>query len=355
MATLTLEGVSSAERAAGRRVDEVDLDIADGAFAVLLGPTGSGKATLLRLVAGLERIGAGTLMIDGRPANAVAPGARDIAMVFQDDALYPHMTVQENLAFGLANRGERRQTIEVKVAEAAEALGVADVLRQRPCTLSAGQRRRAALARAMVRSPKLFLFDEPLDGLDTALKAELKSEIKRLHKELGVTMLFATHDPTEAMALGDQVALLQEGRIVQSGTPEALYQKPATRFVAEFIGMPQINILPCDVRQGAVWFGDVGFAHLDRVDGTSVSIGVRPEHFKLREVGSSPLGGVVEAVEFQGADAFVRVGILKHRENHRVIVRVAPEQAPEEGIGVGVDMTPGKAMIFDENGSRVSN
>jgi len=354
MATLTFEGVSKTDAGPDGPVHDIDLDIADGAFVALIGQPGAGGPTLLRLVAGLERISRGALLIDGRSVTGLSPAARDIAMVFRDDALYPHMTVRENLAYGLRNRGEDKASIAVKIDEAAAGLGIDGALSARPNALSAEQRRRVAIGRAIVRSPKLYLFDDPLADLDATRRSQLRLVIKRLHRELGVTTLYATSDLAEAMTLADRIVLMNEGRIEQDATPDEFYAAPATLFAARSLASPAMNFLPAEVRQGAVWFGDVGFAHLDRPDNMKVTIGVRPEHFRLRDVGSSPLGGVVDEIEHRGSEILVHVSVLKDRVTHHLVVRAAPEEAPEIGLAVGIDLVPGKEHVFDEAGRRVS-
>ena len=353
MAGVALEGLKKTYHGGVDAVRGVDLDIRDGEFVVIVGPSGCGKSTLLRMVAGLEAITEGNLLIDGKKVNKLEPGERDIAMVFQNYALYPHMSVYQNLAYGLKNRGEKRSTIDTKVREAADALGIGELLARRPRELSGGQRQRVAMGRAIVRSPKVFLFDEPLSNLDAKLRIQMRLEIKRLQRELGVTALYVTHDQVEAMTLADRLVAMNAGQVEQIGTPMELYDRPATKFVAGFIGTPPMNFLPGEVRQGAVWFGEVGFAHLDRIDGTKVEVGVRPEHFQLKEVGVTPLGGVVDMVEHTGSDVYVHVGIIKDRKPFTLTVRAKPGEVPEEGLGVGVDMVPGKEHIFDEKGKRI--
>ncbi|MGF1447267.1 MAG: ABC transporter ATP-binding protein [Pikeienuella sp.] len=353
MATVMLEKLTKSYARGTDAVEGVDLEIRDGEFIVIVGPSGCGKTTLLRMIAGLETASSGAILIDGRKVNRLEPGDRDIAMVFQNYALYPHMTVYENLAYGLKNRGESRSEIRRKVRAASESLEIADLLKRRPRQLSGGQRQRVAMGRAIVRQPKLFLFDEPLSNLDAKLRVAMRLEIKRLQRELGTTAVYVTHDQVEAMTLADRLVVMNEGKIEQVGTPLELYETPKSLFVAGFIGSPPMNILPAIVRDGAVWFGDVGFCHLDRPEETPVNIGVRPEHFILRPVGATPLGGSVELVEHLGSDVFVHVDVLRDREMHRLVVRLRGEPAPEEGTGVGVDLEPGKLRLFDQDGSAI--
>ncbi|MEL6220329.1 MAG: ATP-binding cassette domain-containing protein, partial [Pseudomonadota bacterium] len=252
------------------------------------------------------------------------------------------------------NRGERRSVIRKKVKEAADRLELKGLLGRKPRELSGGQRQRVAMGRAIVRSPKLFLFDEPLSNLDAKLRVSMRLEIKRLQREYATTSLYVTHDQVEAMTLADRLVAMNGGQIEQVGTPMELYERPASLFVAGFIGTPPMNILPAKSRDGGIWFGDVGFAKIDRPDGTELSVGVRPEHFRLVPVGTTPLGGTVEMIEQLGADSYVHVDILQDRKMHRVIVR-ANAELPEEGMGIGLDLEPGRLSVFDADGKRVAH
>jgi len=354
MATVTLEGLKKTFRGGVEAVKGIDLEIAEGEFIVIVGPSGCGKSTLLRMVAGLERITEGTLSIDGQPVNRLEPGERDIAMVFQNYALYPHMTAYQNMAYGLRNRGESRQMIEAKVQEAAAALGLAELLHRRPSELSGGQRQRVAMGRAIVRSPKVFLFDEPLSNLDAKLRIQMRLEIKRLQRELGVTSLYVTHDQVEAMTLADRLVAMNEGRAEQIGTPMELYERPASRFVAGFIGTPPMNFLPAQVQEGAVWFGEVGFAYLDRPNGTSVTVGIRPEHFILTELEQSPLHGQVEMIEHLGAETYAHIAVTAGEGRHTLTVRVPEGRHVEEGGQIGLDIFADRLRLFDPEGHVVA-
>ncbi|MEM9144548.1 MAG: sn-glycerol-3-phosphate ABC transporter ATP-binding protein UgpC [Pseudomonadota bacterium] len=354
MATVTMEGLAKTYRGGVDAVQGIDLEIADGELIVIVGPSGCGKSTLLRMVAGLESITKGTLKIDGQKVNRKEPGERDIAMVFQNYALYPHMTVFENLAYGLKNRGIRRPAIKRKVRDAAERLELGGLLARRPRELSGGQRQRVAMGRAIVRSPKLFLFDEPLSNLDAKLRVSMRLEIKRLQRELETTSLYVTHDQVEAMTLADRLVAMNGGRIEQVGSPLELYERPSSLFVAGFIGTPPMNILPAMTRDGGIWFGEVGFAKTDKPDGTELSVGVRPEHFRLVPLGTTPLGGTVEMIEHLGADTYVHIDLLQDRKMHRVIVRTGSE-VPEDGMGIGLDLEPGRLSVFDTDGQRIEH
>jgi multiple sugar transport system ATP-binding protein len=241
VADITLEGVVK-DYGSVRAVHGVDLHVADGQFVAFVGPSGCGKSTMLRMIAGLEEVTQGAVRIDGRVVNDVEPRGRDVAMVFQDYALYPHMSVADNIGFGLKMRGVPSDAIARQVREAAAILQIGDYLDRKPGQLSGGQRQRVAMGRAIVRKPTAFLFDEPLSNLDAKLRVEMRTQIKRLHAMLGSTMIYVTHDQTEAMTLADRIVVLRDGRIVQEGPPMELYSRPNCRFVAEFIGSPQMNI-----------------------------------------------------------------------------------------------------------------
>jgi multiple sugar transport system ATP-binding protein len=289
----------------------VDIDIADGSFTVLVGPSGCGKSTLLRMIAGLEHVSDGEIQIGGKRMNEVLPKQRDIAMVFQNYALYPHMTVRKNMSFSLKLAKVDSATIETKVKNAAEILGLTQLLDRYPRQLSGGQRQRVAMGRAIVRDPQVFLYDEPLSNLDAKLRVAMRTELKELHQRLKTTSVYVTHDQVEAMTMGDQIVVMKEGRIEQAGRPLDLYDYPANMFVAGFIGSPAMNFLP-----GVVVRSD-NAAHVELVDrtrielpansparhGQTVKFGTRPEHLVLAREGGIPVQ--VVAVEPTGADTFV--------------------------------------------------
>ncbi|MGJ7546378.1 ABC transporter ATP-binding protein [Variovorax sp. LT1R16] len=289
----------------------VDIDIPDGSFTVLVGPSGCGKSTLLRMIAGLEEIHGGEIRIGERRVNDLPPKERDIAMVFQNYALYPHMTVRDNMAFSLALAKADKATIETKVKRAAEILALVPLLDRYPRQLSGGQRQRVAMGRAIVRDPQVFLFDEPLSNLDAKLRVAMRSEIKELHQRLKTTSIYVTHDQIEAMTMGDKIVVMRDGRIEQTGSPLELYDHPANQFVAGFIGSPSMNFLPGTLRRGA------GAAHVELHDGTllaaplqaggtdgqPVVYGTRPEHLTLAASGGIPSRVVV--MEPTGMDTFV--------------------------------------------------
>lgn len=284
-------------------VRDVSFEVKSGEFCVLVGPSGCGKSTTLRMVAGLEEITEGELQIGGRVVNNVAPRDRDIAMVFQSYALYPHMTVYENMAFGLRIRKMPNREIDTRVQEAAKTLGISEYLQRKPKALSGGQRQRVAMGRAIVRNPQVFLFDEPLSNLDAQLRLQMRIEIARLHRRLGATTLYVTHDQVEAMTLADRIAVLKDGDLQQYDSPLNIYKKPANRFVATFIGSPSMNLLSGE-RQGDRFVGegfDIGLP--ENLTADVAEIGVRPQAFELCEDGT--LVGEVDFVEALGSETFV--------------------------------------------------
>jgi multiple sugar transport system ATP-binding protein len=300
MAFLQLKGI---EKNFGpvRAIKGIDLTIEKGEFVVFVGPSGCGKSTLLRLIAGLEPIDAGSLILDGRDITQLSSSKRDLAMVFQSYALYPHMTVAENMSFALRLANEDKAVIKEKVDRAAKILNLTDYLARTPKELSGGQRQRVAIGRAIVRAPKVFLFDEPLSNLDAALRGQTRLEIVKLHRELGATTIYVTHDQVEAMTMADRVVVLRDGAIEQVGSPLELYDRPANRFVAQFIGTPQMNVLAAaDLPVLAQLMGGATALH----DGF---VGIRPEHVSLRPAGEGLLNARVEMVESLGSDSVVYV------------------------------------------------
>ena len=294
LAELTLRGIIK-RYGALEVIHGVDLDIRHGEFVVFVGPSGCGKTTLLRMIAGLEEISGGELCIDGARVNEVAPAKRKIAMVFQSYALYPHMTVYNNLAFGLQTAGEKKDVIDQRVQHAAKLLKIESYLQRKPKALSGGQRQRVAIGRAIVREPRLFLFDEPLSNLDAELRVQMRVELSKLHAELGSTMIYVTHDQVEAMTMADRIVALREGRIEQAGTPLELYNEPANRFVAGFIGSPKMNFLDGKVAGHNGSGVDVLLEGGDTVSlplassamasGAPICVGIRPEHVQLADTG----------------------------------------------------------------------
>jgi sn-glycerol 3-phosphate transport system ATP-binding protein len=307
MAELKLSGIVKSFGAV-RVLHGIDLVLQDGEMIVIVGASGCGKSTLLRIVAGLERSTGGTVLIDDRDVTALEPAARDIAMVFQNYALYPHMRVFDNMAYGLRIRGLDREDIKRRVQEAADLLGLSELLDRRPRELSGGQRQRVAMGRAIVREPKLFLFDEPLSNLDAKLRVAMRAEIKRLQRRLGVTSLFVTHDQVEAMTLGDRLVVMHEGRAAQIASPMEIFERPADTYVAGFIGSPSMNFLPATIMEDgkAATLSDGNIIALPpgqyaALPGQKVTLGIRPEHISL----PGPLRLITDLIEPLGSESVV--------------------------------------------------
>jgi multiple sugar transport system ATP-binding protein len=309
MAGIVLEHVTKAFGADVVAVDDVSLAVGAGEFLVLVGPSGCGKSTLLRMIAGLEDVTRGSIEIDGADVTTLPPRSRDVAMVFQTYALYPHMTVRENLGYGLKVRRMAKRDIERRVAEVAEMLGLTDLLQRRPVALSGGQRQRVAMGRAIVREPKAFLMDEPLSNLDAKLRVNMRAELSALHARLGTTTVYVTHDQVEAMTLGQRVAVMHDGRILQVDTPQELYARPETVFVAAFIGSPAMNLVEAEATEDSISFGElqIPLAPENGVPGAPrrVVLGIRPEAFEdaaFADPTLPQLDAAVHVVEELGAD-----------------------------------------------------
>ncbi len=333
-------------------------EVADGELLVLVGPSGCGKSTLLRMIAGLESISGGTLRIGERVVNDIAPKERDIAMVFQSYALYPHMSVAENLAFGLKLRGHGKDAIQARVDEAAKTLELDALLDRKPGQLSGGQRQRVALGRALVRNPQVFLLDEPLSNLDAKLRMSMRVEIARLHRQLGATMVYVTHDQIEAMTLGQRIVVLDRGEIQQIDTPMALYERPANLFVATFLGSPGMNVLRGRLLREDGWAlvledgtrlplaGDIGLS--PAWAGREVDAGIRPEH--LQRAVDEPFAPVVEVVEPVGSEVFVNL----RQGAHPLIARLPPGDLPTPGDALPLRVEAAHLHVFDiETGRRL--
>jgi ABC-type sugar transport system ATPase subunit len=331
----------------------VSMSITKGEFIVFVGPSGCGKSTLLRLVAGLEEITSGTLAIAGRVVNDIPPAERGIAMVFQSYALYPHMTAFENMAFGLRQTGADRGTIDQRVRETAHILHIEDLLARKPKQLSGGQRQRVAIGRAIVRKPSVFLFDEPLSNLDASLRVQMRIEIAKLHKQLGATMVYVTHDQAEAMTLADRIVVLRSGIVEQMGTPMELYHHPANQFVGGFIGSPQMNFLESRVVESQPGRVKVSLEHgtgevtamvqPDKLaNGTQVVLGIRPEHIRLTNDGDG-LEGVVDYVEQLGDSQFAYVRTAGH---YLLTVRLDSQVKASLGGKVRIEMPPADCHVF---------
>jgi multiple sugar transport system ATP-binding protein len=332
-------------------VHGIDLAIGDGEFIVLVGPSGCGKSTTLRMLAGLEDISDGEIFIGARKVNEVEPRDRDIAMVFQDYALYPHMSVYDNMAFSLLYRKMPSKQIDSRVREAAEILGLTPYLSRRPRQLSGGQRQRVAMGRAIVRKPQVFLFDEPLSNLDAKLRGTMRVEMKKLHQRLGVTTVFVTHDQIEAMTLADRVVVMNGGHIEQIGTPDEVYHAPASLFVAGFIGTPTMNLLPARFESAdTLQIGEGVMVRLLRAGGEggdNVVFGIRPEDVRIA-IGTAPPGwtdlpATVEVVEPLGSDTLVFTSVF----GASVTARVRPEERPAPGSQIKLRVDLDRAHIFD--------
>jgi ABC-type sugar transport system ATPase subunit len=336
MATITFEHVTKTFDET-KAVDDLNVEVADGEFLVLVGPSGCGKTTALRMLAGLEEISDGRIKIGERVVNNVAPGSRDLAMVFQSYALYPHMTIYENLAFSLRNRKLPKQEIQRRVGEAAKVLELDGLIKRKPKQLSGGQRQRVALGRAIVREPAAFLMDEPLSNLDAALRVQTRAEILKLQKRLGTTTIYVTHDQVEAMTMGDRIAVMSKGLLQQIGTPEELYKSPANTFVATFIGSPAMNLLPSE-RLG--------------VGGAGQLVGFRPEHIELANGstanGSARFEAVVEVVEYLGDEqlAHLRLG------DTALIAKLPVDPRLVDGVPTSFEVPLRKAFLFDSESGR---
>ncbi|WAH53350.1 sn-glycerol-3-phosphate ABC transporter ATP-binding protein UgpC [Pseudescherichia vulneris] len=353
MATLTLQNI--VKNFNGQTIiPGLDLAIHHGEFIALVGPSGCGKSTLLRMIAGLESIDGGELILDGEAINDLSPQARNMAMVFQNYALYPHMTVAENLGFSLKMQSVAKDEIARQVRQAAETLGLTPLLARRPAQLSGGQRQRVAMGRAILRHPRAFLFDEPLSNLDAKLRVELRTEIKALHQRLNTTMIYVTHDQIEAMTMADRIVVLRDGRIEQVGTPLELYDRPANAFVASFIGSPSMNLFTGRVEQPGIVLTDDGVAlPVAQTPGLNVGqrvlYGVRPQHFTLATEPS--IKAQVNVVEPTGSETQIMLNIGQHRVTTLFHQRVAAQ--PGETLNVLPDAR--HAHLFDaDSGVRLN-
>jgi multiple sugar transport system ATP-binding protein len=353
MTRLTLRGITK-RYGAVEVIHGIDLDVPAGEFVVFVGPSGCGKSTLLRMIAGLEAITSGEFCIDGVRVNEVPPALREIAMVFQSYALYPHMTVYDNLAFGLQTAGQKKSVIDQRVQLAAAMLKIEPFLARKPKALSGGQRQRVAIGRAIVRNPKLFLFDEPLSNLDAELRVQMRVELSKLHAELGTTMIYVTHDQVEAMTMADRIVVLRDGLIEQSGTPLDLYNRPANRFVAGFIGSPKMNFLEakvtgrdaaglCVALPGGESLTVAANASKGSA-GDAVTIGIRPEHVVLADSGLPVTVGLIEQL---GGNT-VLYGTLSAQQP--VVVQVVGQSAVRRGDTVHVQFPLAECHPFDAQG-----
>ncbi len=365
MAQITFDGVSKVFPDGTRAVDGLDLEIADGEFTILVGPSGSGKSTALRMVAGLEDASSGAISIGSRVVNDIAPKDRDIAMVFQSYALYPHMSVDQNMGFALKMQHVEKTSIRERVGRVATRLGIGELLARRPRALSGGQRQRVALGRAIVRSPEAFLMDEPLSNLDAKLRVEMRAYIARLHQELGTTTLYVTHDQTEAMTMGDRVAVMRDGRLEQVDSPQRLYEHPVNVFVAGFIGSPAMNLLRGNLADGWVTLGSQKLRLARRTTHTGeVVVGIRPEALEpAAELGDDVLELRVVLAEMLGSDVLLHMhseapsvltgdmldlaAELDVHSQDRFIARVPSDLRPDPGTLVRLRIDMERVHLFD--------
>jgi ABC-type sugar transport system ATPase subunit len=342
-------------------VRSINLDIPDNEFVVLVGPSGCGKSTTLRMIAGLEEVTAGDIYIGGDVVNDLPPKDRDIAMVFQNYALYPHMTAFENMSFGLKLRKFSKEDIRQRVDHAARILDITELLDRKPKALSGGQRQRVAIGRAIVRQPEVFLFDEPLSNLDAALRGQVRIEIADLHRRLGATMVYVTHDQIEAMTLADRIVVMNQGRIAQTGKPLDLYYNPANIFVAGFIGSPAMNFFEAKVaKKGAttVTLSGPGVPPFELATATfatpiggAVTIGVRPEHLSAAAAGAFKIAGAVELVERLGETSYAHVRLDGERT---LTAEMRGRDAPKAGDSIALSAPDHDLHLFDERGERIA-
>ncbi|GAA3644318.1 diacetylchitobiose ABC transporter ATP-binding protein MsiK [Microbacterium awajiense] len=340
-------------------VDKLNLEVADGEFLVLVGPSGCGKSTSLRMLAGLEEVNSGRILIGDRDVTDVPPKDRDIAMVFQNYALYPHMTVAENMGFALKIAGVGKDERAARVLEAAKLLDLEEYLTRKPKALSGGQRQRVAMGRAIVRQPQVFLMDEPLSNLDAKLRVQTRTQIASLQRRLGVTTVYVTHDQTEALTMGDRIAVLKDGLLQQVGTPRDLYEKPNNVFVAGFIGSPAMNLFPVPLTEGGAQFGNAVVSLDDareRARGSEVTVGVRPEDIIVAPEDGKGLPVVVDLVEELGADGYLYGHADIHGKRTDIVARVDGRNHPNAGETVVLAPVPHHLHVFDiESGERLTD
>jgi ABC-type sugar transport system ATPase subunit len=348
MAEVKLTGVSKFYGSA-KALHDVTLSIGDGEFAVFVGPSGCGKSTLLRSIAGLEEISNGSIIIGGRDVTRAAPSERDVAMVFQSYALYPHMTVRENMEFGMKVNGVPADDRARRVAEASRILQLDPYLQRKPAQLSGGQRQRVAIGRAIVKNPKVFLFDEPLSNLDAKLRVQMRVELEALHRDLKATMIYVTHDQVEAMTMADRIVVLNAGRVEQVGAPMELYNRPATEFVAGFIGAPSMNFLDVPLSEGGLKHRS---AALDPTPEGTVRLGIRPEHILLQPGGGGDFDGTVTLRETLGGDAFLYVQL---DAGDTLVVRTEGDTELDHGARIGLELPAHRRHFFNANGQTIAS
>ena len=365
MATVSFDGVGKVYPDGTTAVSGLDLEIADGELLVFVGPSGCGKTTALRMVAGLEQITAGEIRIDGRVVNDLAPKARDVAMIFQSYALYPHMTVFENIAFPLRAQGTPRAEIRATVEDVARRLGLEGMINRRPGRLSGGQRQRVAMGRAIVRRPKVFAMDEPLSNLDAKLRGEMRVEVMTLQRELGVTTIYVTHDQVEAMTMGHRIAVMRDGLLQQCGTPQEVFDRPANVFVAGFLGSPPMNLLAgrierdgerlaCRIAGQSLALGP-GQAPLAAHAGRDLTVGVRPEHVEVAPSGTAGLAGSCLLIENLGSEQLLHAELADTTTPDRAIglvARLGADQRVHAGEPLTFTVRPDRLRFFDPDDGR---
>ena len=346
MSFLELQNITKVYPNGTLAINETSLNIENGEFVVFVGPSGCGKSTLLRMIAGLEDITSGEIILDANTINNVDPSERDVAMVFQNYALYPHMTVYNNMAYGLKNRGISKKEIEDKVNEVAKLLEIDQYLSRKPSMLSGGQRQRVAMGRAIVRNPKIFLFDEPLSNLDAKLRNQMRLEIKKLQRQMGVTSIFVTHDQIEAMTLGDRIVVINKGIVEQVGTPKDIYSKPNTKFVAEFIGSPQMNIFNCKINNGIAKIDNHSFNLNKSLNVEDASIGIRPDDMQISDSGS--ITCKANLVEYLGSDMIIYSSI----GNQEFSCKLSSKIDVKAGDEFKFDIDPSLIHVFDNSSGK---
>lgn len=365
MAEVILKNISKVYEGENLAVKDFNLEVKDKEFVILVGPSGCGKSTTLRMIAGLEDITEGEIFIDGKLVNNVSPKDRDIAMVFQNYALYPHMTVYENMSFGLKLRKFNKEEIKDRVTTAAKILGIEDLLERKPKALSGGQRQRVAVGRAIVRKPKVFLFDEPLSNLDAKLRVQMRTEISRIHRQLGATMIYVTHDQTEAMTMGTRIVVMKDGLIKQIDSPLNLYNFPTNKFVGGFIGSPSMNFIEGRlVESDGVYFTDnaehfkiklnqKNYSHLSNYTDKKIIMGIRPENIKDNDFGQNgsleKINVKLDVVEPMGNEIFLYFNIA----DSQIVARIPAHEKPEPGTNMSLFFNTEKLHFFDAESENV--
>ena len=349
MAEVSLSGVS-VHYGSSQALFDVSLEIADGDFVVFVGPSGCGKSTLLRSIAGLEAVSVGTIRIGDKDMTDAVPSDRNVAMVFQSYALYPHMTVRDNMAFGLKVNGVAADIREERIREAGRILQLDEYLDRKPSQLSGGQRQRVAIGRAIVRQPEVFLFDEPLSNLDAKLRIQMRVELEGLHQQLRATMIYVTHDQVEAMTMADRIVVLNEGRVEQTGKPLDIYHRPETEFVAGFIGAPSMNFLNVDATPSGVAYGNSVVT--ESVPPAAPSrLGIRPEHISVVKPGEGSLDASVRVAELLGGESYIHA---RTDSGDEIIARVDGDTKLRPGDGIGLEFVPDRIHLFGKDGKRIA-